>query len=1537
MGNLSEQVSASNTQSAGGSTMNLSLTNDTWNADPVDTVMGYGWTHSYNNFLFSQLGSMFRFDGVGGITKYKLGPGGSYTAAPGYFETLVKNPDGTFTLTQKDKTTFSYASIPNTPFLVAGPVWRLTKITDRNGNTTTLTYSAGNLTAITDTYGRSLKFTYTSQQKVATIVDPAGRVTAFQYDSTGHELLKLTDPNGNSIQYGYNSHYQLTGKTDKAGRKFSFIYSNNMPVTILDSAGATRATLSNPTNWATDPVQLAMNQLRVYVPSTTTNIDGRGNVWKYQYDANAYITQIMAPDGATTTYAYDPATLRVSSTTDANGHTTTYAYDAVGNMVKKTDALGNVTAYAYEPVFNMMTSMTDPRGRVTAYTIDPANGNRTGETDALGQARHWTYDSHGNVLTDTDKNGHTTTYHYDAFGDRVKTIDPLGNLTTMTYDAVGNRLSITDANNHTTSYQYDGMNRVIKETDAAGHAGQTFYDGEGNRTQAIDRNGHSTSYQYNLRQLLIKTTDALAHSETYAYDNNDNRVSMTDRNGHTATYQYDVQNRRTKTTDALGNTTTSGYDPFGNRTTQTDANGHTAAYTYDALNRRSNVTDAASEVTRIAYDTGTVAGCPLCGATPGSRLITAQTDANGKVTYFKYDAIDRQIHIVRKVGSTLDVINSTDAVTTYTYDAAGNLLSMTEPDGNTAVYQYDADNRKTKETNAAGDVTTASYDGANNLIGSTWPNLNTTTNVYDSLNRLVMVSDSLGRVEGYTYDAIGNRLSESDGNGNTTKYSYDAVNRLAATTDPLGKISTSQYDFVGNLLKAVDRDANSTTYGYDAINRRISIVDALGHTSQMQYDPAGNAVTFTDANSHSTQFAYDAVNRRTQETYADGKSRRFTYDGVGNILTRTDQIGQVTAYAYSDLYFLLGRSYPSGVNDSFTYDLSGRRLTAQRGTWPVTFTYDGANRITQTTQNGRTIGYVYNIPGRTRQTAYPGGRTIVEHADARGRLDHINDALPAAIVQYGYDLGNRVTTRVYRNGVSAAYSYNLDDWALTLQHSFGSIPIAGFKYSYDNEGNKQFENKLQDSAHSEAYQYDSIYRLIDYKVGTLVGSSVPVPGTQTAYSLDPVGNWNSATVGATTHTRQHDAVNELVKVDTVNLSYDANGNLKNDGVYSYAYDEENRLTGVTRISDGAVVGQYQYDALGRRVVKTAGASGPPVSTNYFYDFSRIVEEQTSASATLATYVFGNYIDEALTMDRGGKEYYFHQNGLWSVEAVTDATGTVMERYEYDAYGQPAVLTGPGTAVPPNAWGTPHSAIGNPWMFTGRQDDEETGIYYYRYRSYSPTLGRFITRDPIDYRGGVNLYAYTGDRPTHSTDSLGLADDDWLNFVMDELAKQEGIDPNWIRSQVPPNSGPPIPQIPNPPEPPIPPTTPPEPPPPGVGAAVIPAAAIVASGYLIYRTVSEHNQAQQLAGSSADSTVDTCCKGEWGGLQAGGIGIFEGGALANAMQNAMANCAARTCTGTCSNTAQSCLPRFIFDGTSSSVRGWFHTTVHIKYTCKCKCQ
>lgn len=1378
-GDLSEQYSNPSLRSAFGTTIDLNLNYRSYNADDsraqIDSGMGYGWTHTYNTYLFSQRGSLFRMDGQGQVTRYRRSGRTSYTPQTGVFETLER-VGATFIIKQTDGMQYEFASIANTPFMVAGPVWRLTQITEPDGDTTTLNYNNGDLVTITDTFGRALTLGY-SNHRLISITDPLNRTTLLSYDATGRKLTQITDPENSSQTYTYNLLYQLTSKVDKDGRKTSFLYSNLLPAGITDGDDDSMFTLSNPVNWATDSSVLSRQQLREYIPSTTTVTDGRGNNWQYEYDKHGYITKIIAPDAATPHFIYDPVSLLLASQTDANGNTTNFEYDQHGNLVKQTDAMLNITTFEYAnpasftpPLFDRISKHTDANGRVTTYEYDTA-GNRTKETDPLAGVRSWTYNANGNVLTATDKNGHITTNEYDTFGNRTKTTDAEGNTTTMSYDAVGNLLTRTDDNNHTTTFEYDGLDRLVKQTDPAGNVRSMVYDGQGNHIKTVDRNGNQTLFVYDVRQRLVKTTDALGGVETTSYDSNDNRINMTDKNVHATSLEYDVQNRLVKTTDAEGFMTARSYDPFGNVLSQTDANGHSTTMQYDALNRLIKTTDAEGNMTQLAYDTLGGAGCVMCtGPTKGSDLVTQQTDAEGKISYLKYDGLDRQVLQIRKEGDTADIIDGSDAVTQYTYDAVGNRLTMTEPNGNTMNWDYDDINRTVKQTNAAGDIDLIAYDGVDNVTTTTAANGNVTTNTYDVLDRLIKVEDSVDLAATFTYDPVGNRLTEIDGNGNGVSNEYDAIYRLTKVTDALGEASSFTYDPVGNLLTTTDREANVTTYVYDNINRRTLTTDAIGAVTRIDYDGVGNQTKITDAEGNVTQYEFDDINRLVKETYADVGIREFTYDGVSNLLSRTDQKGQTTDYEYNDLYFLTKRDYPLSGDDTFSYDLSQRMVSACReggaddipldscAGWLVTFDYDGANRVTKTTQNNQEVEYVYDIPGRTRTMTYPGDREIVESTDPRSRLLTIDDAgAPPPIAAYSYDLGNRVIDRTYRNGVKANYSYNANNWITQLNHMNGVTQIAGFAHSYDKEGNKTFENRLHQTTRSEAYQYDDIYRLVDYKVGSLAGNTVPAPTTQTQYDLDLVGNWENKTTDAVLETRVHSATNEITQIGAIPVSHDDNGNTTDDELYTYIYDEENRLTDVTRKSDNRLVGQYQYDALSRRVTKVIDpfVVSNSVETRYYYDSARVIEEQDNLGNTQATYVYGNYIDEVLTMDRAAQVYYYHQNTIWSVTSVTDATATIVEQYAYDAYGMVTITNGANIPVPLNSWGTPHSAIDNPYMFTGRRIDEETGLYYYRARYYDSDKGRFLSRDPLGYVEGWNLYEYANGSPLNFTDPSGL--------------------------------------------------------------------------------------------------------------------------------------------------------------------------------------
>jgi len=219
---------------------------------------------------------------------------------------------------------------------------------------------------------------------------------------------------------------------------------------------------------------------------------------------------------------------------------------------------------------------------------------------------------------------------------------------------------------------------------------------------------------------------------------------------------------------------------------------------------------------------------------------------------------------------------------------------------------------------------------------------------------------------------------------------------------------------------------------------------------------------------------------------------------------------------------------------------------------------------------------------------------------------------------------------------------------------------------------------------------------------------------------------------------------------------DYNGNTTSYAGVGYSYDEENRLYQAAPTGGGTTLGQYFYDAFGRRISKIDNFG---VQTFFYYDGWRTLEEQSSPGVTTATYVFGNYLDEALTMDRGGETYYYHQNALWSTFALTDSNGDGVEGYQYDAYGyQTLVLPGMNgldfgsdDTFLPGA----ESSVGNPFLFTEQRYDPETGLLYYKNRYYSTFFGRFMQRDPAEYADSMNLYEYAGDNPVGWDDPYGL--------------------------------------------------------------------------------------------------------------------------------------------------------------------------------------
>jgi len=321
-----------------------------------------------------------------------------------------------------------------------------------------------------------------------------------------------------------------------------------------------------------------------------------------------------------------------------------------------------------------------------------------------------------------------------------------------------------------------------------------------------------------------------------------------------------------------------------------------------------------------------------------------------------------------------------------------------------------------------------------------------------------------------------------------------------------------------------------------------------------------------------------------------------------------------------------------------------------------------------------------------------------------------------------------------RLNVATNYAYdNLSRLQSVLRQLAGST-IDGNTYTVDNAGNRTAKTD-QRAAVTSNYGFDAIYELTSVTQGT---------NTTESYTYDPVGNRLSS-LGVSPYSIN--VSNQLTSTPNTIHSYDNSGNMltkiDSTGTTSYAWDFENRLTGVTLPGSGGTA-SFKYDPFGRRIQKsfTTGANPPTTTTtNYLYDGDNGIEEVDPNGSVLARYSQGLNIDEPLAMLRGGATSYYHADGLGSVTSLSNPVGALAQTYSYDSFGKPTTSSG---------------SLINPFQYTARELDSETGLYFLRARYYNQSTGRFVSEDPVGFDGdAVDFFAYANENPTNVTDPFGL--------------------------------------------------------------------------------------------------------------------------------------------------------------------------------------
>ncbi len=787
-----------------------------------------------------------------------------------------------------------------------------------------------------------------------------------------------------------------------------------------------------------------------------------------------------------------------------------------------------------------------------------------------------------------------------------------------------------------------------------------------------------------------------------------------------------------------------------------DPLGRTTAYTYDPTNQI-DLTEVDQQEANGATTNLAVLGKYSYNS---QHLPVMSIDASGQTNTYTYNAF----------GQLTNVTNALGQVTTVVY--SNNFLnSVIGPTGATnATYAYDDYNRIRTVTDSEGYAVTIDYDALDRPTQVTYPDGTTEQTYYDKLDA-IWTKDRLNRWTRKYYNALRQLTAVIDPLNRVTTFNWCTCGSLASMTDPLNHATSWTYDLQGRVIQKQYDDGSTASNTYENTNSRLkSVTDARGQATIYTYNTDdtlqqisySNAVVWTP----SVTYTYD-TNYNRVVTMADGTgTTTYNYNpttnavlGAGQLASETGPLGASTiTYTYDALGRVLTRAI-NGVTNSVAYDVLGRVTTISNALGAFTNSYvDVTSRLsTMTYPNGQVMTNTYfgNLGDQRLKEKWnqnPSAATV-------SKFDYTYNAV-GDITAWTQQI-DATTTNAY------IFSYDRADQLLgaTLQNAVTLAALTNYYYAYDGAGNRTSEQVNSNVTQAAVNDLNQITSLdgggaLRFRGSVNATSTVTIAGQTVSVVWTNLANSNTlfdaaASVSSGVNTIQVIATDYSFNARTNNyqvavatqttraLAYDLNGNLTNvtSGTIStnYQWDADNRLVGIVAVS-GATTNStaFTYDGQSRRVRITELSAATTNSDSWFVWCGTELCEQrdtTGSNVTKRFFAQGEQIS--------GTNYFFALDHLGSVREVIDSTGTIRAQYSYDLYGR-------RTANEINV--DPVEADSG---FTGHYFHAPSGLHLAPYRAYSADLGRWLSRDPVPERDGINLYAYVADNPVCWIDPVGL--------------------------------------------------------------------------------------------------------------------------------------------------------------------------------------